>query len=69
MAGNQTRRVEGGVVYTQTWDGANRLATVTTGSVTVTFGYAAAGALAVKTVATTNTITTTHYVGASMSGR
>ncbi len=33
---------------------------VTTGSVTVTFGYDAAGALAVKTV---RGITTTHYIG------
>jgi YD repeat-containing protein len=47
----------------QTWDRANRLALVTTGGVTMTFGYDAAGALAVKTVATTNTVTPTHYLG------
>jgi len=61
--GNLTRTLASGVVYTQTWDRANRLAMVTSGSVTVTFGYDAAGALAVKTVRQGSAVTTTHYIG------
>jgi YD repeat-containing protein len=60
---NLTRTLTRWAVYAQTRDRANRLAMVTSRGVTVTFGYDAAGALAVKTVRQGSAVTTTHYIG------
>ena len=46
--GNMTRRVEGGVTYTQTWDVDNRLVSVTTDGRTTQYFYDADGALVRK---------------------
>jgi YD repeat-containing protein len=53
------KRTEGGVVYDQTFDAENRLASVTTGGQTTTFVYDGDGNLVKKVKGTVTTV----YIG------
>jgi YD repeat-containing protein len=58
-SGNMTRRVEGGVVYTQTFDAENRLVSVATVTGTTAFVYDGNG----NRVKRVEGVTTTVYLG------